>query len=338
MRLFANSLFSGGDGGSGGGSGGVTTSELLAAIGAHNVGTATHADIRAILTDLIGLPAWNATNYSLTFTARSGATLVVNLPLAALAKGLDYDQATREIVLTKQDGSTIRVSVADLIDVYTGSLGGHIQISVGPDNVIAATLLAGTITEAELSAALNAVIAAKAEQADLAALSADVDGLRGRVDMAGPQAMDVVDLSLNRRIGGTPYALTITLADALDAAARLQLIRYGKRRRRFSEALGVAPGGAQVSGWQWTPIQITSGQQWTAFANTVNGMVIAPGTRQIGLTGLDIANLYIPPIKRGGKYQEWETACVQPTRRKRPRLCRITCPARTNSLTGSSTA
>ena len=110
--------------------------------------------INTILNDLIALPAWNSSNHILTFTARDGSTLAVDLPLKSLAKDIGYDTSTKEIVITKQDNSQIRVSVADLVDVYTGSLGTHVQVTIEANNTIQAHLREGSITEPELAATL----------------------------------------------------------------------------------------------------------------------------------------------------------------------------------------
>jgi hypothetical protein len=135
--------------------------------GAKSYADAINTAIRGIIKNHAGLPLWDDKTYTLKFSTQDGQTLVIDLPLELLAAGLDYDKQTKELVLTKQDGSKIRVSVVDLIDVYIGSKGTQIQITVESGNVIKATLLAGTITEAELSAALSAKIDSKAEKAAL---------------------------------------------------------------------------------------------------------------------------------------------------------------------------
>jgi len=142
----------------------------------HNADEEAHPSILAILDNLVGLPEWDDESFVLTFTAHDGSTLEVDLPLESLAKDLDYDPDTKEIILTKEDDSEIRVSVADLIDVYNGSNGTHIQVSIGAGNVINATLKAGTITETELATALLAKINGKLDATAQAADSAKLGG------------------------------------------------------------------------------------------------------------------------------------------------------------------
>jgi hypothetical protein len=123
--------------------------------------------IQNIIKNHVGIPVWDDNDYTLKFTAQNGTTLLVDFPLESLAKGLDYDPKTKEMVLTKQNGSKIRVNVSDLIDVYLGSTGEHIQVNIEEGNIIRATLLAGSITEEKLSVALLEKINSKADQSSL---------------------------------------------------------------------------------------------------------------------------------------------------------------------------
>jgi hypothetical protein len=132
--------------------GGYELSEITSAV----------TGIKNIINRHIGVPVWNDGNKSLTFTAENGANLVVSFPLEALSYGLDYDKTKKEIILSKSDGTEIRVSVADLVDVLEGSIGNNIQITV-ENGVIHAKLLAGAITEDHLDAALKAIIDGKAD-------------------------------------------------------------------------------------------------------------------------------------------------------------------------------
>jgi hypothetical protein len=122
-------------------------------VNAHNQNINSHTDIRNIIKNHIGIPTWDDDNYILTFTAENGGKLEIDIPLESLAKDLDYDPLTKELIITKQDGAEIRVDVADLFDLYEGSTGTHIQITV-EDNVIKAALLVNSVTEYELSSAL----------------------------------------------------------------------------------------------------------------------------------------------------------------------------------------
>jgi len=117
-----------------------------------------NAVIQDIIKNHIGIPEWDSDNYILTFIAENGSTLEVDIPLESLARDLDFDPSTKELVITRQDSTEIRVNVADLVSVYEGSTGSHIQITVESGNVIKAALLPNSITEDYLSTVLQSKI------------------------------------------------------------------------------------------------------------------------------------------------------------------------------------
>jgi len=162
------------------------------AIQTHNEKVTAHPYLTAIINTLIGLPAWNPDNHTLIFTAKDGSTLEVDLPLEDLARDIGFDPVTKEIILLKHDGSEIRISVSDLVDVYTGSIGTHIQITIGSNNQINAILRGGSITDTELSAALlakiNGKLDATAQAADSAKLGGQLPGIYAK--QADMQAAD----------------------------------------------------------------------------------------------------------------------------------------------------
>jgi hypothetical protein len=112
---------------------------------------------------------FNDTTGDLKITYEDNRYIVANIPIATLFSDIDYDRDKHEIVIKRRDGSEMRLNIAYLIDVYTGFTGTHIQIDVDGNNVIRATLRAGSITEAELAAALLNKINSKANQSDLTA-------------------------------------------------------------------------------------------------------------------------------------------------------------------------
>jgi hypothetical protein len=143
----------------------VNETDVTDIVNEHNLNTNSHIDIRDIISNHTGIPVWDSDNYILTFTAENGDMLEVDIPLESLTKGLDFDPSTKELVITRQDGSEICINIADLIEVYEGSTGAHIQITVESGNVIKAALLSGSITESELSDALLEKINGKTEEA-----------------------------------------------------------------------------------------------------------------------------------------------------------------------------
>jgi len=123
-----------------------------------NIGAATEEealDIRDVMGGHIGLPEWDADTFAIKFTTENGAESTVNLPLETLLKNPRYDPETKEIVVDTQEGTELRVSVADLVDIYEGSTGTQIQIVIDPGNIIKAALLGDSIDEDKLKPALR---------------------------------------------------------------------------------------------------------------------------------------------------------------------------------------
>ena len=102
-------------------------------------------DTTSLDTFLKGLPTWDDVDYKLTFKTAAGTTLVVDFPIESLAKDLAYDSDTKEIVLTTQDDTEIRVPVGDFVQTYTGSTGTYIDVTIGSGNKIQAALKVGSI-------------------------------------------------------------------------------------------------------------------------------------------------------------------------------------------------
>jgi len=129
--------------------------------------------------------------------------------ISNLARDITYDASTKEIVITKQDGSQMRISVVDLVDIYTGFNGTHIQVTVESGNVIHAVLKSGTITEAELSAALLAKLAMKTDVAtSISEHNADttahgIDALKNDIEDI---KSDIEDLQSNNSSGSVNWA------------------------------------------------------------------------------------------------------------------------------------
>lgn len=84
----------------------------------------------------------NSTNFKMTATLKDKNGTVVNtsneidLPLESVVVNASYDSSTKELVLTLQNGTTVRISIADLVsglvsdtDYATSSKGGVIKTS-----------------------------------------------------------------------------------------------------------------------------------------------------------------------------------------------------------------
>jgi hypothetical protein len=98
---------------------------------------------------------YNDTSGDVTFTFENNSTLRINVFADNLAQAIDYNSAAKKLEITKRDGTLVQIDVSDLVDIYMGSIGTHIQVIVDTDNVIHAVLKAGTVTETELAQALK---------------------------------------------------------------------------------------------------------------------------------------------------------------------------------------
>ena len=131
-------------------------------IGEHNVSSSAHADIRSVLSGSTVLPTWDKGTYKLTFTTNAGAQLVVDLPIEQMA--LSYNAETESIEWTNGDGTTSSVPVSQFVEVYTGSNGAQITVTIGEGNAIQASVVNNSLSWDKLDAALQAKIDAKADK------------------------------------------------------------------------------------------------------------------------------------------------------------------------------
>lgn len=125
-----------------------------------NLITAIHAAIDEIGDDFDELKylqevSFTAATGDLTFTRRDNTTLTVNIPISELIVGITFDAAENELVITQQDGAEMRLSIAALIPIYTGSTGAQIQISITTGLEIQAVLIAGSVTSEHLVSSIQ---------------------------------------------------------------------------------------------------------------------------------------------------------------------------------------
>lgn len=84
----------------------------------------------------------------LVFVLNDDSEVVVNLFQAAMFESITFDNEEKELVfiLAGGEGEEIRISLGDLIPVYTGATNNQIQVSINSGSQIEATLLTGTLT------------------------------------------------------------------------------------------------------------------------------------------------------------------------------------------------
>lgn len=217
-----------------------------------------HVDASKVDSVIVGT-AYDEATGKFTFTKHDGTVTEVDTLLEKLAINFDLvdgegDEAGEKFLqITLDDGTVKKVNVTELIDVYTGSTGDNVIITVGGDGVISATLVDKAITMAQLS---DEVTAAIAEQFVLEAATASklggvkigngvavtadgtisttnvkVDGVARGIDFVAVADTVVIDVTgpadslVSTAVGSAVSALTVT-ANTTGSAADAASLEY----------------------------------------------------------------------------------------------------------------
>lgn len=86
----------------------------------------------------------------ITVTRLDNTVFTINIPKNIILQSANFNESTNEIVIIWSDGSESRIPVEGLVDIYTGSDGNIIQISV-ENNIISALVKEGSINRDLLS-------------------------------------------------------------------------------------------------------------------------------------------------------------------------------------------
>lgn len=111
-------------------------------------------DIKTTVTDV----TINHKDGTFTFTKKDGSTLIVDTLLEKVVTNFKYDETTKELILTLEDGSVQKIPMSAFIDDYDGVDGAEITITVSGDNKISAILKNGSVDENKLTPTLSAKI------------------------------------------------------------------------------------------------------------------------------------------------------------------------------------
>ena len=87
----------------------------------------------------------------ITVTRMDNSTFTIDIPKSLVFKSATFNKETHEIIITWSDDSQSRIPVEELVDIYTGSTGDVVKISVSEDNIISATIKEGSINQSLLS-------------------------------------------------------------------------------------------------------------------------------------------------------------------------------------------
>ena len=116
-----------------------------------NRATTLETDIKTTVTDV----KLNEKDGSFIFIKKDGTTLIVDTLLEKVVTNFRYDENTKELILTLEDGTEQKIPMTAFIDDYSGVDGAEITISVSSDNKISAVLKNGSVDESKLSAELS---------------------------------------------------------------------------------------------------------------------------------------------------------------------------------------
>ena len=139
-------------------------SEFQAKLAAHLA--KTHVDPAKVASLFTGI-SYNGDTGVFTITKHDGTTQTIDTLLEkvtvnfTLEDGTGADEGKSFLVLAAQDGSTQRLDVSKLIDVYSGANANGITITVGNDKSISGAINDDSISYAKLDAALKAKVDAQ---------------------------------------------------------------------------------------------------------------------------------------------------------------------------------
>lgn len=105
-----------------------------------------------VVSGVVTTPTWNSTNRILTLPVAGSSSVEVNIGKDLVLESGRYDTSTKEIVLVLNDEAEteIRISVADLIDIYTGGSTTTATVTVSSSNVITSNVKLGEETDNDI--------------------------------------------------------------------------------------------------------------------------------------------------------------------------------------------
>lgn len=161
----------------------------------------------------------------ITFTRYDQSTFTVDTKLEKVVTNFGLGEDGESLDLTLEDGTVQNVSLAAFIDVYNGSTGEKINITVtnsedpeNPGKVISGTIVGNSIVWDDLSTALQEIINNKVDKVEGKGLSTNdlTDELKAKYDAA--TKVEASTTNGNIKVDGTEttvYTLPTATADAL---------------------------------------------------------------------------------------------------------------------------
>jgi len=175
--------------------------------------------IDAIKDEYVKSVDYDETNGDLTFTMQDNSELTLNVFVENFIKSITYDATEKELVVTRPDNSSFKVPLEDLVDIYTGFDGSHIQTTIATGNVIKSILKAGTITDDEIAS--DAAIAQS--KLDLAAILTSLSENTATSGVLKKTGADTIGAGqvVDADIAANAAIATSKLADATDITSAI---------------------------------------------------------------------------------------------------------------------
>lgn len=125
-----------------------------------------HVDADAVDSFATGI-TYNEANGTFSITSHDGTTTIVNTDISKIATDFDLvdgtgeDEGKKFLKITLSDGSVKNVNFTSLVDIYSGSTGTQIAVTIDASGAVNATFLDGSIDKTKLTDALVAEIEAQ---------------------------------------------------------------------------------------------------------------------------------------------------------------------------------
>lgn len=218
----------------------VKTVEWVEAEAALKVTLQDATSSKVPLTKIATKLAYDGATGKITLSDAAGTTLSeANIPLDNFVKSGSYDTATKSIVLVMQNGDSVSIPAADLIDIYTGGATTSATVAVSNKNEITAT------------------VKVSAEEGNLLSVAADglkvvADGTKAdKVAAAHADELLVADATGNNKLSGvkvggatiatTPNATTVATEAAVKAIVdSLHVGNYVEKANIVAETVDAA--------------------------------------------------------------------------------------------------
>ena len=218
----------------------VKTVEWVEAEAALKVTLQDATSSKVPLTKIATKLAYDGATGKITLSDAAGTTLSeANIPLDNFVKSGSYDTVTKSIVLVMQNGDSVSIPAADLIDIYTGGTTTSATVAVSNKNEITATV--------KVSAEKGNLLSIVADGLKVAADGTKAD----KVAAAHANELLVADATGNNKLSGvkvggttiatTPNATTVATEAAVKAIVNsLNINNYVEKASIVAETVDAA--------------------------------------------------------------------------------------------------